>query len=128
MIQEISGKPSPARECAQDGPTPAGRTRQSRRAEPAQPQGPACAGMPKSARPDQSSAPSRRAETLSQKGAMALAARLEAYWRAQGYPAARFWAEPIGERFAKVGTYDLYRVASNLVNGLPPRYAGDEDR
>jgi hypothetical protein len=28
----------------------------------------------------------------------------------------------IGERFEKIGTYELYRVASNLVNGLPPRY------
>jgi hypothetical protein len=61
-------------------------------------------------------------ETLGQKGAIALAKRLEKYWHDQGFPAARFWAEPIGERFEKVGTYELYRVASNLVNGLPPRY------
>jgi hypothetical protein len=59
---------------------------------------------------------------LSQSGAMALAKRLERYWHDLGYPAARFWAEPIAERFAKVGTYELYRVACNLVNGLPPRY------
>lgn len=63
-----------------------------------------------------------REEMLSQEGAMRLAKRLESYWHAQGYPAARFWAEPIGERFPKVGTYDLYRVNCNLVNGLPPRY------
>ncbi|HVY12681.1 MAG TPA: hypothetical protein VHB73_03860 [Alphaproteobacteria bacterium] len=61
-------------------------------------------------------------EMLSQKGAMALAKRLEQYWHMQGYLAARFWAEPIGERFDKVGTYEIYRVVSNLVNGLPPRY------
>lgn len=61
-------------------------------------------------------------EYLSQKGAMALALRLQNYWHAKGYPAARFWAEPIGERFDKVGTYEIYRVASNLVRGLPPRY------
>lgn len=42
---------------------------------------------------------------------------------ARGYPAARFWAEPIGERFEKVESYELYRVASNLVNGWPPRYS-----
>ena len=30
--------------------------------------------------------------------------------------------ETNAERFAKVGTYELYRVACNLVNGLPPRY------
>ena len=30
--------------------------------------------------------------------------------------------EPVDERFAKVGTYEIYRVVCNLVNGLPPRY------
>jgi hypothetical protein len=53
---------------------------------------------------------------------MALAKRLEKFWHNQGYPAARFWAEPIGERFEKVGTYEIYRVVTNLVNALPPRY------
>jgi len=62
---------------------------------------------------------------LSQRGAMALAKRLENYWHTQGYAAARFWAEPIDERFAKVGTYEIYSVACNLVNGLPPRYRDD---
>lgn len=61
-------------------------------------------------------------ETLNQKGAMALAQRLERFWHEDGYPSARFWAEPVDERFAKIGTYEIYRVASNLVNGLPPRY------
>ncbi|NDE90368.1 MAG: hypothetical protein EB059_04410 [Alphaproteobacteria bacterium] len=61
-------------------------------------------------------------EYLTQKGAMALAKRIEAYWHKKGYIAARFWAEPIGERFEKVGTYEIYRVTSNLVNGIPPRY------
>jgi hypothetical protein len=61
-------------------------------------------------------------EMLSQDGAMALAKRLEQYWHGRGFPAARFWTEPIGERFQKIGTYDLYRVVCNLVNGLPPRY------
>jgi len=59
---------------------------------------------------------------LTQRGAMALAKRLEAYWHGRGYPAARFWAEPIDERFSKVGTYEIYRVVCNLVNGLPPSY------
>lgn len=58
---------------------------------------------------------------LSQKGAMALARRLERYWHDLGYPSARFWAEPIAERFAKVGTYELYGVKCNLINALPPR-------
>jgi hypothetical protein len=31
---------------------------------------------------------------------------------------------PVEERFPKVGTYEIYRVDSNLVNGLPPRYLG----
>ncbi len=61
-------------------------------------------------------------EYLTQKGAMALAKRLEVYWHNKGYHAARFWAEPIGERFDKVGTYEIYRVTSNLVNGMPPQY------
>jgi hypothetical protein len=56
-----------------------------------------------------------------------LAQRLERYWHDRGYPAARFWAEPIKERFAKVGTYEIYRLVCNLVNGLPPRYR-DEAR
>jgi hypothetical protein len=53
---------------------------------------------------------------------MALAKQLERYWHERGYPAARFWAEPIDERFEKVGTYEIYRVACNLIDGLPPRY------
>jgi hypothetical protein len=57
-------------------------------------------------------------DILSRDGAMALAKRLQDYWHTQGYPA----AEPIKERFAKVGTYEIYRVVCNLVNGLPPRY------
>jgi hypothetical protein len=61
-------------------------------------------------------------DTLGQRGAMALAKRLEQFWHGRGYHAARFWAEPINERFAKVGTYEIYRVACNLVGGLPPRY------
>jgi hypothetical protein len=66
-------------------------------------------------------------ETLNHKGALALAKQLEKYWHDLGFPAARFWAEPIGERFEKIGTYELYRVASNLVNGLPPRYIDQAD-
>jgi hypothetical protein len=140
---------------APGGPTPAGRTRRSRRAEQGRKQGPARLCAPQSARPDQraasrppfesvqaasraaQSAPetaigdaSRAApkpkppvsETLSHKGALALAKQLEKYWHDKGFSAARFWAEPIGERFEKIGTYELYRVASNLINGLPPRY------
>jgi len=47
---------------------------------------------------------------------------LTEYWHAAGYPAARFWAEPIHERFAKIGSYELYTIKCNLVNALPPRY------
>jgi hypothetical protein len=36
-----------------------------------------------------------------------LAARLQRYSHDQNYPAARFWAEPVKERFAKVGTYEI---------------------
>jgi hypothetical protein len=53
-------------------------------------------------------------------GAIALAKRLQQYWHDQGYPAARFWTEPLDERFAKIGAYDL-------VNGLPPGYRGESD-
>jgi hypothetical protein len=69
-----------------------------------------------------SETPPKPSDMLSQRGAMRLASRLEAYWYERGYPAARFWAEVVDERFAKVGTYEIYRVACNLVNGLPPRY------
>jgi hypothetical protein len=41
------------------------------------------------------------------------------------YPAARFCIEPIDERFEKIGTYEIYRVDCNLVNGIPPRYRDD---
>ena len=40
-------------------------------------------------------------DALSQRGAMTLAKRLQRFWHDQGYPAARFWAEPIGERFRR---------------------------
>lgn len=63
-------------------------------------------------------------ETLNRDGAMALAKRLQQFWHDRGYPGARFWAEPIEERFAKVGTHEIYRVVCNLVNGLPPRLRG----
>lgn len=79
------------------------------------------ARMPGSKRPRKTGS-AKAAEMLSQKGAMALARRLEQFWHTRGYPSARFWAEPIGERFEKVGTYEIYRVVSNLVNGIPPRY------
>jgi hypothetical protein len=65
-----------------------------------------------------------RRKHLSPKGAMALARRLEKVWHDRGYPAARFWAKPIEERFDKSGTYEVHRVVCNLVNGLPPRYLG----
>jgi hypothetical protein len=156
-------KPSGERRSAADGPTPAGRTRRSRRAERERKQGPARPCTPQSARPDQRSAQGPRTETSprttkgdssgtasvtaspaavgrssirrkpepietsNQKGAMELAKRLEQYWHGKGFPAARFWAEPIGERFDKIGSYEIYRVASNLVDGLPPRYL-DEPR
>jgi hypothetical protein len=61
-------------------------------------------------------------DTLSRQGAMNLALRLERYWHERGYPAVRFWAEPVEERFTKVGTYEIYRVVCNLINGLPPVY------
>ncbi len=41
---------------------------------------------------------SRPVDTLNRDGALALAKRLEQYWHNQGYPAARFWTEPLGER------------------------------
>ncbi|MGF6430898.1 MULTISPECIES: hypothetical protein [Bradyrhizobium] len=53
---------------------------------------------------------------------MALAKHLEGYWHRRGYPAARFWAEPIDERFAKIDTYEIYRIMCNLLNGLLPSY------
>jgi hypothetical protein len=57
-----------------------------------------------------------------------LAKRLQDHWHGRGYHAVRFWAEPINERFGKLGTHEVYRVACNLVNGLPPRYLDEEAR
>ena len=113
------------------GLKPAGRTRQTGRAEQEQAQGPASPCAPESARPDPSQpvkAKPAPPETLTQKGAMALAKRLDKYWRDQGYETARFWVEVIEERFDKIGTYEIYRVASNLVNGWPPRYSDNRSR
>lgn len=80
---------------------------------------------PQQASQSNSVANAKTKDTLNQAGAMRLAKQLQKHWHDLGYPAARFWAEPIQERFAKVGTYEIYRVASNLVNGLPPRYRED---
>ena len=126
MEEGDSEKLSPAQGPAEDSPAPAGRTRCLKRAKQEREQVPARTCVPQSTRSDQlrySSAPWDAAELLSQKGAMALAKRLEAYWHERGYYAARFWAEPVDERFEKLGSYEVYRVASNLVNGMPPRYA-----
>ena len=57
-------------------------------------------------------------DMLNRRGAFLLARRLERYWHERGYPAARFWTEPLGEPF---GTYEIYTVKCNLVGGLPPR-------
>ena len=164
-MQGNTRKPSAKRRSAPGGPTPAGRTRHSRRAEQERKQGPARPCAPQSARPDQRTPARPRttakppsikddysgaanavtsagvpfagsrsakqkpspAEVSNQKGAMQLARRLEQYWHGKGFPAARFWAEPIAERFEKIGSYELYRVASNLVDGLPPRYLKTPD-
>ena len=67
----------------------------------------------------------RKDDTLSRKGANDLARRLQDYWHVRGYPAVRFWAEPICERFGKLGTHEVYRVRCNLIDGLPPRYDRD---
>jgi hypothetical protein len=41
-------------------------------------------------------------------------------------PGTRLWnvgdVKPLDERFGKIGTYEVYRVKCNLLNGLPPRY------
>ena len=130
-MQEIELRiPSRARSGAAGGQNPVGRTRHAKRAEQGHAQGPASPCAPESARPDRSQPPKPKAapkETLTQKGAIALARRLQEYWHVQGHHAARFWEEPIEERFEKVGSYEIYRVASNLVNGLPPRYVNVPD-
>ena len=56
---------------------------------------------------------------------MALTRRLQAYWHAQGYTTARFWAER-SRSVSKVGTYEIDRVVCNFVNGLPPCYRDDD--
>ena len=53
--------------------------------------------------------------------------RLQQYWHDQGYPAARFWTEPLDERFTKIGTYEVYQLKCKLVNRPPPRYRGETE-
>jgi hypothetical protein len=33
----------------------------------------------------------------------------------------------LNEHFETIGTYEVYQVKCNLVNGLPPRYRGESD-
>ena len=61
-------------------------------------------------------------DTLSRKGACKLARRLQEHWHRRGYTAARFWVEPITERFGKLGTHEIHRVVCNFKNGLPPSH------
>lgn len=72
--------------------------------------------------PPEGAATKFRRDNLNRRGAMELAKRLEAYWHGKGYFEVRFWAEPIDERFEKIGTHEIYSVKCNLVNGLPPSH------
>jgi hypothetical protein len=45
----------------------------------------------------------------------------------EGYHAARFWAALIEEGFPKLGSFEIYSIKCNLINGLPPRYQNDRD-
>jgi hypothetical protein len=56
---------------------------------------------------------------------MALAKRLQDFWQCRRLCGRAVLGRPVAERFAKNGTYELYRVASNLVNGMPPQYRGE---
>jgi hypothetical protein len=50
---------------------------------------------------------SKVVDTLNREGAIALVKRLQQYWHDQGFPAARFWTEPLDERFSKIGAYEV---------------------
>ena len=67
----------------------------------------------------------RKYDSLSRRGAAELAKRLQEYWHGCGYSAARFWTEPVVERFGKLGTHEIHCVRCNFVDGLPPRYERD---
>jgi len=54
-------------------------------------------------------------DNLTQSGAEELAAKLDAYWHARGFPAARHWAVE-----AYSGPCITWVVRSNFVNALPP--------
>lgn len=108
------------------GSIPAGLDSEGQRTEQEREHGHARTRARDGARPDHlvpiKKVPYPPPEHCSREGARRLAQRLERYWHMRGYWGARFWIEPINERFPKVGTYELYRVACNLVNALPPRY------
>lgn len=114
--------PGSALRAANDGTKPTGKLALDGQVEQEREHGHARACMPCGTRSALISTTKTEPEHCSRDGAMALAKRLERYWHEQGYPSARFWVEPIAERFDKVGTYELHRVVCNLVNGLPPRY------
>jgi hypothetical protein len=52
--------------------------------------------------------------------ALALAAQLNAWWHARGYPQARFWLDPVPIRTTPRAAL-VWVVRNNLVNGLPPK-------
>jgi hypothetical protein len=64
-------------------------------------------------------APEYDVDNLSKAGAQHLAARLDAYWHAQGHTTVRHWAVATPGRHATAA--GIWVVRSNLVRGQPPR-------
>jgi hypothetical protein len=63
---------------------------------------------------------SKVVDTLNRDGAIALAKRLQQYWHDQGYPAARFWTEPLDERFAKIHLVSSRNIHRNAGGSRRP--------
>jgi hypothetical protein len=63
--------------------------------------------------------PEYEADSLTKAGAQHTAARLQAYWHAQGHKTVRHWVEHASG--TRGGGHGIYVVRSNLVRGLPPR-------
>lgn len=63
-----------------------------------------------------------RHDLSSPSGARLLVEQIEAAWKALGFDSVRCWVDPSPVVYAGAGGGKaVYRICSNLINGLPPR-------
>lgn len=70
------------------------------------------------------SADAPQRDLCGREGALQLAAELDEWWHARGYPQVRHWIE--SRRIPTQGTHNMtWCVRSNLINGVPPPKTGE---